>query len=97
MLLFNQGFITLAESEQITVLTAVQNGLAPGTTWHYLPAQRFFEELLAAFVELYYAHPLGQEAIGVVAMADKQGWRQIGLDSLETQEPLALKQQTYGP
>jgi len=96
MLLFDRGFIILAASEQIAVLTAVQNELAPGTIWQRLPAKRFFEELLAALVELYYAHPFGQEAIGVVAMADKQGWQQIGLDALETHEPLVLKEQTYG-
>ena len=89
-IMFGQGFNTLSESQQTSVLTAVQNGAAPGGTWQQLPAHLFFEELLAALVALYYAHPWSQEAIGVVAMADKQGWQRIGLNQLEMIEPLAL-------
>ena len=93
--MFAQPFTALNEREQIAVLTAVQKGLAPGAIWQQLPANRFFEELLAALVVIYYAHPWSQEDIGVVAMADKQGWHSIGLDELETIEPVALNKRTH--
>jgi hypothetical protein len=56
-----------------------------------VPANKFFEELLASLAELYYSHPLAKEEIGEVAFADKKGWQQIGLNQLESHEPLPIK------
>ncbi|WP_324674477.1 gluconate 2-dehydrogenase subunit 3 family protein [Hymenobacter sp. GOD-10R] len=88
-LLFQQSFLSLAPEQQDAVLTAVQHGEAPGKTWETLPAVRFFEELLAELTENYYAHPLAQEEIGYVGMADVPGWHHLGLNALDPREPEA--------
>ena len=86
---FDGDFAALAADEQDDVLRAVQTGTARGAVWRTMPSARFFEDLLAAAVEAYYAHPLAQEEIGYAGMADAHGWRAIGLDQREPQEPLA--------
>lgn len=88
-LMFGGKFIALEGSAQDAVLQAVQSGQAPGEIWEQLPARRYFEELLAELTEAYYSHPLAQEEIGYVGMADAQGWRAIGLDEREPWEPVA--------
>ncbi|GAB3572918.1 hypothetical protein GCM10027578_33260 [Spirosoma luteolum] len=87
-LLFGAPFGQLDAAQQDAVLTAVQNGTAPGTGWQTLPAVRFFEELLAETVSNYYSHPLAQEEIGYVGMADVPTWQRIGLNEREDREPL---------
>jgi choline dehydrogenase-like flavoprotein len=86
-LMFSKGFVLLTQAEQDTVLQAVQQSKAPGKIWETLPSQRYFEELLVELTEAYYSHPLAQEAIGYVGMADAQGWQAIGLNQLEPWEP----------
>ena len=61
-------------------------GDAPGATWQTLPAKRFFEELLAEAAENYYSHPLAQEEIGYVGMADLPAWERLGLNQLDDRE-----------
>ena len=90
-ILFGCGFVALSESEQDAVLTAIQQGKAPGKTWETMPSVRYFEELLTELTETYYSHPLAQEEIGYVGMADAKGWRAIGLDQLEPWEPQSGK------
>ena len=85
--LFGTPFDRLEPAQQDSVLRAVQEGHAPGTAWETLPAKRFFEELLAAAVQACYSHPLMQESIGYVGMADASGWQAIGLNQLEPREP----------
>jgi len=87
LILFGGAFRDLNEPEQDRVLGTVQREEAPGETWRTLRAGRFFEELLAEIVEIYYAHPLAQEEIGYAGMADAPGWRMIGLDQREEREP----------
>ena len=89
--LFDAPFDRLEPTQQDSVLRAVQEGSAPGTAWETLPANRFFEELLAAAVQACYSHPLMQESIGYVGMADSPGWQAIGLDALEAREPKPIK------
>ena len=84
---FSAEFIRLRESQQDEVLTEIENGKAAGETWETLSAELFFEELLAKAVEVYYAHPVAQERIGYVGMADAPGWTQIKLDEREPREP----------
>jgi gluconate 2-dehydrogenase gamma chain len=86
-LLFESPFQSLSAAQQDEVLRQVQQGKAPGETWKKLPANRFFEELLAEATTNYYSHPLAQEAIGYVGMADVVGWQRIGLNQLEDREP----------
>ncbi|RAK62382.1 gluconate 2-dehydrogenase subunit 3 family protein [Hymenobacter edaphi] len=85
--LFQRNFRELEPAQQTTVLQRVQEGNAPGEIWATVPAGRFFEELLAELTELYYAHPLAQEEIGYVGMADAPGWTRIGLNEREEREP----------
>ena len=85
---FNAEFKALSETRKDEVLSKIQNETATGEIWKTLPAKLFFEELLAKTVEVYYAHPLAQERIGYVGMAD--GWTQIKLNELETREPRSL-------
>ena len=86
-ILFERSFTALSKSEQDAVLTAVQQGQAPGKTWETIPSDRYFEELLVELTETYYSHPLAQEEIGYVGMADAKGWQAIELNQLESWEP----------
>lgn len=86
-LLFEQDFELLTGKQQDAVLQAVQNETAPGSIWQTVSANRFFEELLAELTENYYAHPLAQEEIGYVGMADVPGWSKITLNEKEDREP----------
>ena len=85
--LYQQPFGQLSGEQQDAVLKRIQTGEAPGATWHTLPADRFFEELLTEAVENYYSHPLAQEVIGYVGMGDVPAWPRIGLNQLEDREP----------
>jgi hypothetical protein len=88
--LFQSPFQALDASSQDAVLQALASGTPPGATWKTLHAGRFFEELLAELTEAYYSHPLAQEEIGYVGMADLPAWSKIGLNEKETREPSAL-------
>lgn len=90
-LLFQQPFQQLSGDQQDDVLLNIQRAVAPGKTWERLPANRFFEELLVEVAHTYYSHPLAQEAIGYVGMADVPTWQRIGLNELEDREPNAVK------
>ena len=85
-ILFQQTFRQLSGNEQDSILGMIQTGDAPGDSWQTLPSGRFFEELLAEAAENYYSHPLAQEEIGYVGMADVPAWQRIGLNQLEERE-----------
>jgi len=80
-------FASLMPDQQDAILTAVQAGQAPGEIWKTLPGAKYFEDLLAESVGYYYCHPLAQEEIGYVGMADGQGWSKTRMDDLEAWEP----------
>lgn len=85
--MFDAGFAALAGAAQDAVLDAVQCGEAPGESWRAVPAQHFFEELLAECVEGYYSAPVAQDEIGYVGFADAHGWQAVGAEQLEPHEP----------
>ena len=85
---FQKPFLELREADQDAVLQQLAVGTAAGENWQQMPQSRFFEELLAELTEIYYAHPLAQEEIGYVGMADVPGWQRIGLNEREEREPL---------
>ena len=84
---FGQDFMALEAGQQDAVLQELASGTPPGATWATLDAGRFFEELLAELTETYYAHPLAQEEIGYVGLADLPAWTKIGLNEKESREP----------
>ncbi len=55
--------------------------------WSGISSARWFEEVLAAFVDLYYSHPLAQEEIGYAGMADARGWQDVGFGARAAHEP----------
>ena len=83
---FQAEFGALAAEQQDAVLQALATGTPPGSLWEKLDASRFFEELLAELTGTYYAHPLAQEEIGYVGMADLPSWTKIGLNEKEDRE-----------
>ncbi|MBO3271187.1 gluconate 2-dehydrogenase subunit 3 family protein [Hymenobacter defluvii] len=85
--MFGQKFLSLSDEQKDQVLSAVQQGTAPGDVWQEMSGVRFFEELLAELTENYYAHPLAQEEIGYVGMADVPGWHHLQLNELDPREP----------
>lgn len=85
--LFGAPFVELEMQQQDAVIEQVAAGTAPGNNWREVPMDRFFEELLAELTENYYAHPLAQEEIGYVGMADVPGWSKISPNHLEPREP----------
>jgi gluconate 2-dehydrogenase gamma chain len=84
------AFSALEEKVQDQILSAIQRGEVTGDPWERLPADWCFEEVLAEAAEIYYAHPLAQEEIGYVGMADLPAWTRIGLDESDEREPLPL-------
>lgn len=87
---FGSGFAALDESSCNAILVAVQNGAVAPAHWVGIEPKRFFEELLAAVTEAYYAHPLAQEEIGFLGMADAHGWDEVGLGARAAHEPVPL-------
>ena len=85
------GFLDLSAEDRDRVILAVQAGDPPGAAWATLPPRRFFEDLLAAATEAFYAHPLAQEEIGYVGYADARGWQAIGLGEREAREPVGAR------
>ena len=84
---FQTDFMNLEAAQQDAVLHTLAGGHPPGSAWQTLDAGRFFEELLAELAATYYAHPLAQEEIGYVGMADLPAWTKIGLNEKEDREP----------
>ncbi len=85
--LHQSTFAALSGEQQDDILRSLQTGTAAGGIWQTLDSPRFFEELLADLAEAYYSHPLAQEEIGYVGMADAPGWTRLGLNELEAREP----------
>lgn len=88
--LFGAPFVALAGDRSDEVLRAVQLGIAQGPAWETLPAARWFEEVLGEVTEIYFAHPLAQESIDYLGMADGRGWEAVGLNGREPGPAAAL-------
>lgn len=85
--LFGASFVKLSGAQQEAVLQQIADGQPPGAAWADLSAGYWFEELLVETSEIYFAHPLAQQAMGYLGMADAQGWEAIGLN--EEERPFA--------
>lgn len=84
------GFTALDGETQDRILGALQRGEVTGEPWQRTPPTKCFEEILAEAAEIYYGHPLTQEEIGYVGMADLPAWSRIGLDERDEREPLPV-------
>ncbi len=91
-ILFTLDFTYLSADQQGRVVQAISGGDPPGAIWQHLNAGRFFEELLAELAETYYAHPLAQEEIGYVGMADLPAWTKIGLNQRDDREVAPMRE-----
>ena len=74
------SFLNATMEEQIFVLECNQKNREMDTIWMDMPANVFFEELLAEVTEIFYAFPLVHQEIGFNGMADVHGWKKIGLN-----------------
>lgn len=88
--LFEASFADLDSMTRDRLLFAVQRGDVPTDLWAGLDPKLFFETLLVAVTEAYYAHPLAQEEIGYLGMADARGWQEVGLGARAPHEPEPL-------
>ena len=84
--LFQTDFEGLGPAQQDEVLRSLASGHPPGEAWHELPANRFFEEMLAELTETYYAHPWAQDEINYTGYADLPRWERIGLNEKDPRE-----------
>ena len=84
--LFKADFEQLTAEQQDKVMEALASGTPPGEAWQTLPANRFFEEMLAELSATYYAHPWAQDEIGYTGYADLPAWTKIGLNEKEPRE-----------
>ena len=84
---FGRAFTQLDGPQQDELIGQMQQGTALYLSLTPLQSKRFFEDMLAELVSLYFSHPLAQEEIGYVGMADKPRWDRVGLNELEEREP----------
>ena len=84
--LFSADFEQLPSGKQDEVIRSLAAGHPPGQVWQTLPADRFFEEMLAELTEIYYAHPWAQDEISYTGYADLPAWTKIGLNEKEERE-----------
>ena len=85
--IFKKPFVELYLSNQIDLLEKIQKGETIGNNWKKIIPVLFFEELLVEVTAIFYSHPIVQQEIGFVGMADANGWKNIGLDSKDNIEP----------
>ncbi|MBO0930521.1 gluconate 2-dehydrogenase subunit 3 family protein [Fibrella aquatilis] len=83
---FGKPFTQLDSPQQDQLIGQMQQGTATGASLTALQSKHFFEDMLAELVSLYVSHPLAQEEMGYVGMADKPRWDRIGLNELEERE-----------
>ena len=85
--LFEIPFLSITFAQQVALLEKIQAGETQGNSWKNLTPELFFEDLLAEVTAIFYSHPLLQQEIGFVGMADVNGWQNIGLNSKDPIEP----------
>ena len=87
---FGKPFTQLDGAQQDELIGQIQQGTALELSLNPLQSKRFFDDMLAELTGIYFSHPLAQEEIGYVGMADKPRWDRIGLNELEEREPREL-------
>lgn len=87
-MIFGSGFIALDGGAQDEVLRAVQFGRAGGDGWAGMNPVHWFNDLLAALVDIYYSHPAALDEIGYAGFADARGWQDVAIDARGPHEPV---------
>ncbi len=74
--IFAHNFAAITNEERIEIVRKMRDndGKMFGEISTNFSIARFFEDIFAEFVELFYSHPLVLEEIGYIGFADKQGW-----------------------
>ena len=81
--IFAADFAAITNEQRIEIVRKMRDGDGDkmfGEISPKFPVTRFFEEIFAEFVELFYSHPLVLEEIGYVGFADGKGW-DLGVSS----------------
>jgi len=75
----DKSFVTLAGSDQDSLLRGIQRGDVTSEEWRSLPPKRFFKSfLLKQVVSTYYAHPGAWSEIGFGGPASPRGYVRLG-------------------
>ncbi len=85
--LYQRDFLQLDRDRQEQVFSCVLHGSPRVCAWEHVDATRFYKDLLAETVTLFYSLPVAQQEIGFAGMADNFGWTHIGLNEREPWEP----------
>ncbi len=64
LLHYGRNFVDLEEAQQDALVTAMQEGVAPGQIWRQIPSREFFVHLLMKALAGYLAHPLAWRWLG---------------------------------
>lgn len=88
--MFGGGFAALDGDRQDDVLRALQSGRIGGDSWSGMNPVRWFHDLLAALVDIYYSHPAALDEIGYAGFADARGWQDVGFGARRSHEPEPL-------
>lgn len=83
-------FAELVPAEQDALLRDIQFGRVSGADWEGFDAALWFVDLLAVLVDIDYSHPVAQEEIGFLGMADARGWQDVGFGARAPHEPEPL-------
>jgi hypothetical protein len=81
---FGTGFATCGSSEQASVIQAVQD--LGSRDWHGLPAAQVWSLWTRYACTALYAHPAAWDEIGFSGPAYPRGYKNIGVDALESFE-----------
>lgn len=90
---YGAPFTDLSGDEQDDILKRVQTSKVRSTRWRGLPPHRFFSDLLAEVVSIYYSHPKAWSEIGFGGPASPRGYVRIGPD---TSDPWEAKERPAG-
>lgn len=74
---FADDFAAVTNEQRIEIVRKMRDGdddKISGEVPTRFSTARFFEEIFAEFVELFYSHPLVLEEIGYIGFADAKGW-----------------------
>lgn len=77
---YGKDFMSLGSAEQLDLLTALQNGLAPDVPqWSKVPQKEFFKKLVEIIISAYYSHPSVWSQIGYGGPAYPRGYIRVEL------------------